>query len=442
MLSEVPMRSLLKFIVVLAVAGVFIALLFRPKDEGGGYDPYFATLNGMLKAGHAAGPVAIVDLDRVDANLAAIQKHLGPARRYRIVEKSLPSLELIKYVVAKSGAHRIMAFHEPYLALLYRELPADTDFLLGKPMPIDAARAFYAGVPTAARAGAAARVQWLVDTTARLEEYRALAAELGVPLRVNLEIDVGLHRGGAKTIGELDALFTVIAAHAKELQFSGLMGYDGHIPHVPGFFGPREGAMRAEARRVAARYQAFVDYGKQHHPNWFGPGVTLNGAGSRTYELYSADDPLNDLSMGSAVVKPAHFSDFSLADHAPALFIATPILKRLEGFEVPFLDAVAGLAVHYNPNWQRTFYVYGGAWSPEILAPTGIAENPLSTPSPNANLLPNQYMLNGSRAVQAGVGDFVFYRPGEGDAIFQFERILVVRGGKVVDTWRPLPSRL
>lgn len=436
------MKKVLRFLLVLLVAAVFFGLLFRPKDGGGGYDTYFKTLNDELRGRRTAGPVAILDLDRVDANIAAIQKHLQAPRRFRIVEKSLPSLELIKYVVGKSGAHRIMAFHGPYLALLFRELPADTDFLLGKPMPVEAARAFYAGVPTAARADAAARVQWLVDTRERLEEYRTLAAELGRPLRVNLEIDVGLHRGGAKTVAELDAMFSVIEAHGIELRFAGLMGYDGHVPHVPEFLGPRERAMRAAARRVSERYAKFVEFGKQKHPDWFGPDVTLNGAGSRTYQLYSAADPLNDLSMGSAVVKPAHFSDFSLADHEPALYLATPILKRIDGFEVPFLDPVAPAAAWYNPNFQRTFYVYGGAWSPEILAPKGIAENTLSTPSPNANLLPNQYMLNGSKTVAAGVGDFIFYRPGEGDAIFQFEQILVVRGGKVVDVWKPLPTRL
>lgn len=423
----------------------FAALLlwvFRPADAAKPHDAYFAALQDELKAAGIARPALVLDLDRVDANLAAISGYLQPPRHYRVVDKSLPSLDLLRYVMKKTGTRRVMTFHEPYLAFLLPALPADTDYLLGKPMPAPAARAFYAGLPTAARADASARVQWLIDTPDRAAEYAAVAAEFGQQLRVNLEIDVGLHRGGARTNAELADLLAAVAKRPAALRFSGFMGYDGHLPHVPALIASHETAVREAFDELVGRYAAFVDFAKEKYPAWFTGPVTLNGAGSKTYRLYTPEHPLNDLAMGSCVVMPSAFDSFTLAEHQPALFIAAPVLKRRAGFDVPFLDAVAPAAAWWNPNWRMTYYVYGGAWNEAVASPPGVEPNALTTSPPNENLFPNQNMLNGSDTAPLAVGDFVFYRPKQGDAIMEFETIYVVRGGKIVDRWKPLPVRL
>ncbi len=431
---------------VLAVSAAILAFALRPADKAlapkADQDAWFAAVNAELKSRDVGGPVILIDLDRVDRNLEAIRAHIAPPRHYRIVDKSLPSLPLIRYVMEKTGTRRIMSFHEPHLSLLFRELPPDTDFLLGKPMPVAAARAFYANLATAARSDASARVQWLIDTPQRMAEYRALAEELGQQFRVNLEIDVGLHRGGARNVEELEALLAGIAKSPERLRFSGTMGYDGHLTHVPVLVGAKEEAVQKAFEDLVSAYRQFVEYGTERYPDWFTGAVTLNGAGSRTYRLYTAAHPLNDLAMGSCVVKPAAFDDYTLAKHVPAMFIAAPVLKEIPGFGVPFLEPVAGLAAWWNPNWRRTFYVYGGAWSESVVWPAGAQPNSLTTSAPNENLFPNQNMLNGSNALPLTVGDFVFYHPKQGDAMLQFASILVLRGGKIVDRWEPFPRGL
>ena len=45
-------------------------------------------------------------------------------------------------------------------------------------------------------------------------------------------------------------------------------------------------------------------------------------------------------------------------------------------------------------------------------------------------------MLNGSRDVQLGVGDYVFYRPHQSEFVFlQFGDIAVFDNGKITDSW-------
>jgi D-serine deaminase-like pyridoxal phosphate-dependent protein len=73
------------------------------------------------------------------------------------------------------------------------------------------------------------RVQWLVHDRALLDDYLTFARERGLRLRINVEIDVGLHRGGARDRAELARLLDGIRRAPEHARFSGLMGYDGHV---------------------------------------------------------------------------------------------------------------------------------------------------------------------------------------------------------------------
>ena len=55
----------------------------------------------------------------------------------------------------------------------------------------------------------------------------ALARRLGVHMRVNVEIDVGLHFGGVPEPEALMPLLATIRADAEHLSLSGFMGYEG-----------------------------------------------------------------------------------------------------------------------------------------------------------------------------------------------------------------------
>ncbi len=431
----------------LIVLGVVVALLaiaavIKPSDRGGSYAPYYSQINETLKEAGIAQPCAVIDLDRVDRNIAAMNRVMKPPIDYRVVVKSLPSMELIKHVLQKTGSKKIMEFNIAHLELITRELPGDVDILLGKPLPAALADRFYGQLPASARVLVSRRIQWLVDTDVRLKEYLEVARKYNLTLRINVEIDAGLHRGGAAGNAELAKMLTIIRDNPKQLIFSGYMGYDGHLPYNPLYLWAKESGMKKELEKIMARYRGFVDYGKKGFPDLFRGELTFNGGGSKTYTLYRKDHPVNDISAGSCVVMPAAFDEITLADHRPALFIAAPVLKKTPRYSLPFAEAFYGLVEWWDPNCAVAFHVYGGGWTELIVAPDGVQINKMESGPANENLLPNQSMLNGSKKLRLGVGDFIFYRPKQGDAIMQFETIVVVRGGKIVARWKPFDRRL
>ncbi len=365
----------------------------------------------------------LLDLDRLDQNIKVLRESIRPPKQFRVVDKSLPSLPLLRYVFEHAATDRVMSFHEPFLAQVAEQFPA-AQVLLGKPMPVKSAAEFYAGlhggfVPEQ-------QLQWLIDTPERLEEYSALAERLQRRMRINVEIDVGLHRGGVQDTATLDRILAIIAAHPARLEFAGFMGYDPHVAKVPTWARSRASLIQ-EVRTI---YRGYVDYVRAHYPQLWNERVTLNGAGSPTYRLYEDDTLLNDLSVGSALMKPTDFDLDTLAPHVPALFIATPVLKASASARLPGLDWLSRILDWWNPNLARTFFLYGGYWMAHPVAPTGLHNNALFGRSSN------QEMLNGSARVALGVDDYVFLRPTQSEAVMlQFGDLVVVRGGKIVDQW-------
>src|SRR5260370_17865687 len=136
----------------------------------------------------------VIALDRMDQNIDRVTQTLELAgKNYRVVEKSLPSQKLIESLAQRAKARRLMSFHQPFLNVDEQMFPG-FDILMGKPLPVRSAELFYrrhAGPFDPTR-----QLQWLIDSPQRLQEYLQLAQGLNTKLRTNIEIDVGLHRGG------------------------------------------------------------------------------------------------------------------------------------------------------------------------------------------------------------------------------------------------------
>lgn len=182
-------------IAVVLVAGV--ALLLKPADRGEPYSPYFNKLNTELQQHGPGRPVIVIDLDSLDANISELKRHIRPPKSYRVVDKSLPSFPLINYIMAKTGTNKVMCFHQPFLNAWVRQKP-DVEILLGKPMPISAVETFYNNLPDTTGFNCATQIEWLIDDSNRLAQYLQFAISHQLKMKLNVEIDVGLHRGGVK----------------------------------------------------------------------------------------------------------------------------------------------------------------------------------------------------------------------------------------------------
>ena len=376
---------------------------------------YFSALSEALRQASVFQPCLMLDLDRLDGNIALVKERLDPGLAVRLVDKSLACLPLLSHIGKALGTDRFMTFHPPISAAVLEAFPA-ADLLYGKPMPVSAARAVLSRGDVAW-----SRVCWLIDTQERLAESGALAAELGIELRIAFEIDVGLHRGGFASPEALSKALSALPAH-KGLRCEGVMAYEAHAPHIPGLFGGPAKAL-AQASERAAAFVACL--GPDQHR-------ILNIGGSKTALLHHGG-AANEVSMGSAFVLPSDFDTAGLDGFQPAAFIATPILKVVEPM-LPGPPAVSRLLRALGRFPRKGCYLYGGKWMAEPVFPEGMRKNGL------LGLSSNQQFMGLPADAVARPGDYAFLRPTQSEAVLQqFGPIAVLSGGRIVDRWPVLP---
>ncbi len=386
-------------------------------------DTYFKNLNTALKNYQRAIPCLLVDLDLLDSNISKVQENLKTDTSLRIVVKSLPSVELINYILQKTNTNKLMVFHQPFLTDLVSRLDANKDILLGKPMPIKTAEYFYKNLPQQNnRFNSFKQIQWLVDTEKRIEEYIDLAKKINKKIRLNIEIDVGLHRGGFSTLNSLKNGLRLIKANKSFIEFSGFMGYDPHVVKLPKI-------IRSEKKAFSLAnnfYKECKDLVINQFPSLWDKNLTFNGAGSPTLNLHkTTKSTINDVSIGSCFVKPTSFDIPSLKEYQPATFIATPVLKEFKNTTIPGLEKFKFLFK------QQSVFIYGGFWKADYYYPQKVKQNKLFGNSTNQALL----NISGKESIQ--VDDFIFLRPHQSEFVFlQFGEIIPIRKGKIQQPWQ------
>lgn len=400
-----------------AAAAGLGALLLRKPDRGGAHNAYFQNMSRALAEAGLAHPTLVVDRARMLANADAAAATLAPSGlSLRLVVKSLPAFGLLDPLAERLATNRFMVFNGAMLRQMLDQRPG-ADLLMGKPLPVGEAAPFIA-------AGAHGGPQWLIDTPERLAAYAEAARAHNTPIKVNFEIDVGLHRGGFADVESLRA--AIAAAKAEPLvQVSGLMGYDPHVVKVP----DPDGAFR-HVQQVYADAVACITSELGVEPS----SLTLNSAGSPTYKLHAAGTAANEVSVGSAFVKPLDFDLPTLTHHQPAAFIATPVIKALDQARLPALEPLTGVMSFWDPNSARAFFIYGGHWMARPESPPGLEFSSIFGRSSN------QEMLTGSRHVSLAVDDYVFFRPTQSEAVFlQFGPIALYDEGRIVEMIETFP---
>jgi len=405
-----------------AAIGVGAAVGLRPGNEGAaGHDEYFLSISNALKNNVIGKPSLVVDKTRMRENIQTIKSHVKGRFEYRIVAKSLPSLPMLNWMMKEAETKKLMVFHQPFLSGIAQHIPT-ADVLMGKPMPINAVKTFYNELAHNSEFSAAKQLQWLVDNPERLKQYQTLAQTSNINMRINIELDVGLHRGGINQDKNLIEMLSIIEG-SQQLSLSGFMGYEAHVGKVPGdAFAQRDDAM--------AIYSHFLELSEQYLGREL-KDLTLNGAGSPTYQFYNEGQwPLNELSAGSCIAKPIDFDIDSLQDHVPACFIASPVIKVLSETQIPGVKGLGKIMAMWDQNLEKTFFAYGGYWKAKPESPQGLRLNPVYGRSSN------QEMYNGSASIKLQQDDYIFLRPTQSEAVFlQFGDILVYENGKIIDSW-------
>lgn len=370
----------------------------------------FTQLNQALQqAGHGM-PALVIDQTRLDANIHYVQQQLPAYLQPRLVVKSLESLDLIHHIASKLNCQRFMIFHAAHLPLILKHFTR-ADVLLGKPMPVAAMQGFYTQYPQYAHHNIHSRIHWLIDSLPRLHQYLAYAMQANVILNINIEIDVGLHRGGVQNNQQLSALLTVIQHHPKQLKFTGLMGYDAHVTKIPRIIQSQQSAYQQSQHR----YQQFINHIQQYFPDLFHSDLCFNGGGSPTFSLHCQQSVCNDVALGSMLLKPTDFDITTLSQLQPALFIAAPVIKVLPSSQIPSLKILDRIMSR-----NKALFIYGGNWMADYVYPQGIHTNALYGRSSN------QEMVNVPKHCTINMDDFVFLRPNQSEALIsQFDCLYV-----------------
>lgn len=387
---------------------------------------YFQKLTQDLQQQGTAMPQLIVDVDALTQNIRQVVQMHARSKTFnsqqiqpRLVVKSLACIELLQIIVKQFqtqglSCDRFMVFHAVHLDAVLQAFP-DADILLGKPMPAKVVTDFYANFPQYQQAN----IQWLVDSTARLQQYLEItkqqSKQYNLQLKVNIEIDLGLHRGGVTTDSEMRQLLQLIDANPQHLQFTGLMGYDAHVAKIPTVLQSMDVSYQ-QSQTIYQNYQQLI---KAEFPILWREDLCFNGAGSPTFALHCQRTVCNDISFGSMLLKPSDFDLKTLQNFQPVLWIATPVLKVLPFSQIPGFPMLDRL-----PHRKQAGFVYGGYWMADYHYPQGARPHALYGRSSNQEMvqIPKNSVV---------VDDYVFLRPHQSEAVIpQFSRLFAYQAGQ------------
>lgn len=382
---------------------------------------YFQQVTQALNDEGIGHPTLVIDKQRLDKNIQFLNRQLDGNKAFRLVAKSLPSVGLIQYILNKTKTNRLMSFHIPFAIHLIESIP-DADILMGKPMPINAVQYFYNWHKQSQSSfNPVNQMQWLVDSVERLQDYQAFAHSTDQALKINLEINIGLNRGGFECSDDFLKALNIIHSDPL-LKMGGLMGYEAHISKIPKFMGGIGKALNISNKR----YEAFVSLTENVFGSEALQTMCLNTGGSSTYPLYRNNQIVNEIATASALVKPTDFDVITLEHHMPATFIAAPILKDIKKPQLPMASGLSKLLQSIGLMPKRGLFIYGGNW---------LAKPCYPTPAKRSNILgasSNQEMYEVDKSFPIKREDFMFFRPTQSESIFlQFGNIAVYDQGNI-----------
>jgi D-serine deaminase-like pyridoxal phosphate-dependent protein len=259
-------------------------------------------------------PALIVDLDAFEANVAKMAARASDAgvalrphaktHKSAFIAKRQVEAGAVGVCCAKLGEAEALA------------AAGVEDILVTSPIasPELAGRA-------AALVGRGARLAVSVDDPLGVAALAAASDAVGVPMAVQIDVDVGTRRTGVATVDQALALASAIAA-APRLKLRGVQGYGGQWQHAVGADKRMEAAREGMAP-LGAVMQALRGHGHDCAM------VTGGGTGTNTADL--ALGVLNELQPGSYIFMDNQYVD-ALGDDpdgafATSLFVQAQVIS-------------------------------------------------------------------------------------------------------------------
>ncbi|MCO7273984.1 alanine racemase [Cellulosimicrobium cellulans] len=370
------------------------------------------------------GPLAVVDLDRFDANADELLARAGGVP-VRVASKSVRVRSLVTRA-GERGFRGVMAFS--VREALWLVDAGVRDVLVGYPSVDRGALAALARHEAGRR-----EITLMVDDAAHLELVRHALAEAGTgdapPVRVCLDVDASLRVGLGLVTVHLGtrrsplhdppdvASLAARVVSTPGLSLRGLMFYEAQVAGMPDSslavravkrlsvleLGERRGEVVAAVRDVVGHDLELV-----------------NSGGTGSLETSSADGVVTEVTAGSGLYVPGLFDEYRSFRPRPSAFFGLDVVR------VPapgWATAFGGGYVASGPaSRSRLPRVATPGWSLTGREGAGEVQTPLHRTRGVAG------------APELGVGDRVWFRHGKaGEAMERFDRVHLVRGDEVVD---------
>jgi D-serine deaminase-like pyridoxal phosphate-dependent protein len=280
-------------------------------------------------------PLAVVDLDAFDHNAADMVRRAA-GRPIRVASKSIRVRHLIERVLAVPGYAGVLAYSLPE-ALFLCETGTASDLLVAYPTTDHTALRRLAGDETARRS-----ITIMVDSPEHLDLIDSVLGAGHPAVRVCLELDVSwrplAHLGVVHIGTRRSPLHTPAqaAAFAKKVlarpgfDLVGVMAYEGQIAGLgdnpagrPVRAATLRWIQRHSAAELVARRTAAIAAIRALTPLEF-----VNGGGTGSIEITSADSSVTELAAGSGLIGPTLFDAYRRFTPEPALLFALPVVHR------------------------------------------------------------------------------------------------------------------
>ena len=362
---------------------------------------------------------AAIDLDNLEANIQLALK-LAAGKPLRIVTKSIPSVEILRKVMVGTDTKKLLVFGEHIVQTYLDTLPNDTEYLYGHPLSNEQVVRLISH-PNGSK------IVFLADSLEVLKNLNDVAILMGHPVRVALDFDIGLHRGGV-TQSELKDCADYLKSHNDNLEFCGFLGYEGQ-----GQVLPMNLLKEMNFRSSLKLYQEMITEFFSYQPSLKSDTLIVNSGGSRTLSYYRrfGVDFTSDIAVGSIFLLPSDFSsDLEPLGFKAALYFTSPIVRIRKRAQIPFLGAFTYFLALFWSSLQSMYVTLGGGWDAVPQSPD-LTMFPLMESDAEKGLPPGQRMLGGKSDLGLRLGDLVLYRPIESSNLGHFAVVLLLKGSQI-----------
>lgn len=273
-------------------------------------------------------PFAALDLPTLRANAADLVRRAA-GTPVRVASKSVRCRAVLAEVLgpdltARGGFRGIMAYS--LREALWLVDHGARDILMGYPTVDRAALAEFGSRPEAVSS-----ITLMTDSVEHLYFTRNFLGDSAVRPRICLDVDASLrvgpvHLGVRRSPVREPRAAAGLVRDAQTAGFDvvGVMFYEAQIAGLPDSSLPVRLVKRASARELASRRSAVVDAVRAV----VGELEIVNGGGTGSLEVTSADRAVTEVTAGSGLYVPTLFDDYRAFSPDPSMFFALPAVRK------------------------------------------------------------------------------------------------------------------